>query len=203
MFSDSSLFGDAPPPADAPLAERMRPRTLADVAGQEHLLGPEGLLSRLVAGGTLPSLIFWGEPGTGKTTLARILARTLDYDFVPLSAVTTGVRELRQILERARQARTGGHRTLLFVDEIHRWSKSQQDALLHAVEDGTVTLLGATTENPSFEVILPLLSRARVLRFQSLTAEQLKTLLYRALRDRPAAARRSRSKLRPRASTRS
>ncbi len=184
-MTDSPLFGDAPPSVDAPLAERMRPQKLADVVGQEHVLGPEGLLSRLVAGGTLPSLIFWGEPGTGKTTLARILARTLDYHFVPLSAVTTGVKELRGLLEQARQTRAGGHRTLLFVDEIHRWSKSQQDALLHAVEDGTVTLLGATTENPSFEVISPLLSRARVLRFQALSAEQLKTLLYRALANDP------------------
>jgi replication-associated recombination protein RarA/very-short-patch-repair endonuclease len=169
---------DQPP---APLAERMRPATLAEFVGQEHLLGPQGLLTRLIAGGTLPSLILWGEPGTGKTTLARILASTLDYDFVPLSAVTTGVPELRKLLDSARLARQAGLRTLLFVDEIHRWSKSQQDALLHAVEDGTVTLLGATTENPSFEVISPLLSRARVLRFQPLSADHLRVMLHRAL----------------------
>jgi putative ATPase len=168
---------------DAPLAERMRPRTLEQFAGQEHLVGEGKLLSRLIAGGSLPSLILWGEPGTGKTTLARILARSLSYDFVQISAVTTGVPELRKHLERARKTALEGRRTLMFVDEIHRWSKSQQDALLHAVEDGTVTLLGATTENPSFEVISPLLSRARVLRFQPLTADHLRTLLHRALKD--------------------
>jgi putative ATPase len=166
---------------DAPLAERMRPHTLDGFVGQEHLLGEGAMLSQLVASGTLPSLIFWGEPGTGKTTLARILARTLDYEFVQVSAVMTGVPELRRTLETARRFRAQSRRTLLFVDEIHRWSKAQQDALLHAVEDGTVTLLGATTENPSFEVISPLLSRARVLRFQPLNAEQLRTLLQRAL----------------------
>ncbi len=168
---------------DSPLAERMRPQTLADVAGQVHLLGPDGLLTKLVRSGNLPSLIFWGEPGTGKTTLARILAKESHYTFIPVSAVTTGVRDLREILETARSARKEGKRSLLFVDEIHRWSKSQQDALLHAVEDGTVTLLGATTENPSFEVISPLLSRARVLRFQQLTADELRKLLHRALKE--------------------
>jgi putative ATPase len=160
----------------------MRPATLAGFVGQEHLLGEGAMLTQLVASGALPSLIFWGEPGTGKTTLARILARTLDYEFVQISAVMTGVPELRRILETARRFRAQGRRTLLFVDEIHRWSKAQQDALLHAVEDGTVTLLGATTENPSFEVIAPLLSRARVLRFQPLGADHLRTLLHRALK---------------------
>lgn len=166
-----------------PLAERMRPKTFTDYVGQEHLLGEGALLNRLVASGTIPSLIFWGDPGTGKTTLAGLLAQTLDYVFVPISAVATGVPELRKQLEAASLRRKAGQRTLLFVDEIHRWSKSQQDALLHAVEDGTVTLLGATTENPSFEVISPLLSRARVLRLNALTAEQLKELLARALRE--------------------
>ncbi len=165
----------------APLAERMRPSILADYVGQDHLLSEGALLSRLIAGGTIPSLILWGDPGTGKTTLARLLATTLDYIFVPVSAIATGVPELRKLLEAATMRRKAGQRTLLFVDEIHRWSKSQQDALLHAVEDGTVTLLGATTENPSFEVISPLLSRARVLRLNSLTADQLRTLLSRAL----------------------
>ncbi|RPH95188.1 replication-associated recombination protein A [candidate division KSB1 bacterium] len=172
---------NAKPATDAPLAERMRPSTLAGFAGQEHLVGEGAMLSQLVAGGTLPSLIFWGEPGTGKTTLARILAGTLDYEFIQVSAIMTGVPELRKTLETARRFRAQGRRTLLFVDEIHRWSKAQQDALLHAVEDGTVTLLGATTENPSFEVIAPLLSRARVLRFQPLHADHLRTLLHRAL----------------------
>ncbi len=177
---NSELF-ETTPRRDAPLAERMRPQTLDEFAGQEHLLGEGAMLSSLIESGTLPSLIFWGEPGTGKTTLARILARTLDYEFVQVSAVTTGVPELRKILERARRTKEHGGRTLLFVDEIHRWSKAQQDALLHAVEDGTVTLLGATTENPSFEVISPLLSRARVLRFQPLNADHLRELLKRAL----------------------
>jgi putative ATPase len=182
MDSDEELFGEARKPSpDAPLAERMRPTRLEDFVGQEHLLGEGAVLRQLIAGGSLPSLIFWGEPGTGKTTLARILARTLKTEFVQISAVTTGVPELRKILERARRQVLHGRRTLMFVDEIHRWSKSQQDALLHAVEDGTVTLLGATTENPSFEVIAPLLSRARVLRFQALTADQLRVLLHRAL----------------------
>jgi len=159
----------------------MRPTTFAGYVGQEHLLAEGALLTRLVASGSIPSLIFWGDPGTGKTTLARILAATLDYVFVPISAVATGVQELRKQLEAASLRREAGQRTLLFVDEIHRWSKSQQDALLHAVEDGTVTLLGATTENPSFEVISPLLSRARVLRLNSLTADHLRELLKRAL----------------------
>jgi putative ATPase len=167
--------------ASAPLAERMRPASLDGFVGQEHLIGEDGFLRRLITGGSLPSLIFWGDPGTGKTTLARILAGAMDYEFVQISAVMTGVPELRKVLERARRQAAQGKRTLLFVDEIHRWSKAQQDALLHAVEDGTVTLLGATTENPSFEVISPLLSRARVLRFQPLPADQLRLLLKRAL----------------------
>lgn len=175
------MSDDNSPSTESPLAERMRPRTLEDFVGQEHLIGEGAMLSQLVASGTLPSLIFWGEPGTGKTTLARILSRSLDYEFVPISAVMTGVPELRKTLETARRFRAQGRRTLLFVDEIHRWSKAQQDALLHAVEDGTVTLLGATTENPSFEVISPLLSRARVLRFRPLAAEHLRKLLHRAL----------------------
>jgi putative ATPase len=183
-MDSSSLKSEPPdsPAPDAPLAERMRPHTLDGFVGQEHLLGEGAMLSQLIASGALPSLIFWGEPGTGKTTLARILARTLDYEFVQISAVMTGVPELRRTLETARRFRAQGRRTLLFVDEIHRWSKAQQDALLHAVEDGTVTLLGATTENPSFEVIAPLLSRTRVLHFQPLGADHLRTLLRRALK---------------------
>ncbi|MCL4306435.1 replication-associated recombination protein A [bacterium] len=159
----------------------MRPQTFAEYVGQEHLLGADALLTRLMAGGNIPSLIFWGDPGTGKTTLAKLLATTLSYAFVPISAVATGVPELRKHLEAASLRRKAGQRTLLFVDEIHRWSKAQQDALLHAVEDGTVTLLGATTENPSFEIISPLLSRARVLRLEPLGADQLLSLMRRAL----------------------
>jgi putative ATPase len=164
-----------------PLAERMRPGTLEEFVGQEHLLGDGQILTSLIKSGTLPSMIFWGEPGTGKTTLARILAKSFDVDFVQLSAVTTGVADLRKILAAAEKQISLQRSTLLFIDEIHRWSKSQQDALLHAVEDGTVILLGATTENPSFEVISPLLSRARVLKFKSLTAEHLRAMLKRAL----------------------
>lgn len=164
-----------------PLAERMRPQTLAEFVGQEHLLGADALLTRLIAGGNLPSLILWGDPGTGKTTLARILASQVEATFVQISAVTTGVPDLRKILEAAALRKRADGVTVLFVDEIHRWSKAQQDALLHAVEDGTVTLLGATTENPSFEVISPLLSRARVLRLHPLNAEQLTSLLKRSL----------------------
>lgn len=165
----------------APLAERMRPKTLKEFVGQEHLVGTDGLLRKLIDSGSLPSLIFWGDPGTGKTTLARILAAMMDYEFIQLSAVTTGVAQLRKLIGDAESRRLISGRTLLFIDEIHRWSKAQQDALLHAVEDGTVTLLGATTENPSFEVISPLLSRARVLRLQPLSAEHLRGLLKRAL----------------------
>lgn len=178
----NDLFNnDSPSFSSVPLAERMRPNTLDGFVGQEHLIGGDALLTKLIASGELPSLIFWGEPGTGKTTLARILADAFTCEFEQVSAVTTGVPELRKILQRARRQQQQGRRTLVFVDEIHRWSKAQQDALLHAVEDGTVTLLGATTENPSFEVIAPLLSRARVLRFQPLPADHLRELLRRAL----------------------
>ncbi|MBU1935789.1 replication-associated recombination protein A [bacterium] len=182
--TSNTLFPDkkAKPPR-APLAERMRPQSLDTFLGQEHLLGEGAVLRGLIDAKELPSLIFWGDPGTGKTTLARILARNLNYEMVSISAISTGVPELRKILAKAQQRHAKGLRTLLFVDEIHRWSKSQQDALLHAVEEGTVTLLGATTENPSFEVISPLLSRARVLRFHPLNAEHLKQLLYRAMRE--------------------
>src|SRR5579864_8619238 len=168
----------------APLADRMRPLHLSEFVGQEHLIGPGSVLSRLMEGSSaLPSLILWGPPGTGKTTLARLLANRIGARFVPLSAVFSGVREVRASIAEARKDHRRGRRTLLFIDEIHRFNKGQQDALLHAVESGTVTLVGATTENPSFEVTGALLSRCRVLTLYPLTEEQVATILRRAIGD--------------------
>jgi putative ATPase len=161
------LFHTTTPTAvSEPLAQRLRPQSLNEIAGQENLLGPEGLLSRALSQKNMPSAIFWGPPGTGKTTTAQLLAQEVGMEFVALSAVLTGVKELRGALARAAHQRQAGHATLLFIDEIHRYNKAQQDALLHAVEDGTITFVGATTENPSFEVIGPLLSRCVVMRFE-------------------------------------
>ncbi|HEV7844535.1 MAG TPA: replication-associated recombination protein A [Pyrinomonadaceae bacterium] len=168
----------------APLAERMRPRTLAEFVGQSHLVGEGRVLRRLIEGaGALPSLILWGAPGTGKTTLARLLAEKSGARFVALSAVFSGVKEARAAISEARETRGQGTRTVLFIDEIHRFNKAQQDALLPAVENGTVTLIGATTENPSFEVTGALLSRCRVLVLNPLTEEDVQTILRRALED--------------------
>ena len=184
-----SLFADEPepePPPDttAPLAERMRPRTLEEFVGQRHLVGEGRVLRRVIeGGGLLPSLILWGGPGTGKTTLARLLASRAGSRFVALSAVFSGVKEVRAAIAEAREEKRRGRRTTLFIDEIHRFNKAQQDALLPAVEDGTVTLIGATTENPSFEVIGALLSRSRVLTLEPLGEEDVVALLRRALED--------------------
>jgi putative ATPase len=165
-----------------PLAERMRPATLADMVGQEHLLGEGKLLARAIAADRVPSMILWGPPGAGKTTLARIVAHTTNARFVPFNAVLGGIPELREILAEARKTRAyGGKRTILFVDEIHRFNKAQQDAFLPHVEDGTITLIGATTENPSFAVNAPLLSRCKVFRMALLGAPELVHLLRRAL----------------------
>ncbi|MFM7718520.1 MAG: replication-associated recombination protein A [Actinomycetota bacterium] len=165
---------------EAPLAARMRPRTFEEFVGQAHLLGPDHALTRIVEGGNLPSVILWGPAGTGKTTLAHLLAKAVGADLRELSAVSSGVADARRIIEGS----GGMFRTVLFVDEVHRWSRSQQDVLLPAVEDGRVTLVGATTENPFFSLNTPLLSRCILLRLEPLGPQELRTLLARALADR-------------------
>ncbi len=168
----------------APLADRMRPRTLSEFVGQEHLVSQGRVLRRLIeSGGTMPSIILWGPPGTGKTTLARLLAEKTDARFVALSAVFSGVKDLRAAIAEARLDRQRRRRTILFIDEIHRFNKAQQDALLPAVENGTVTLIGATTENPSFEVTSALLSRSRVLVLNPLSEDEVEAIVRRALTD--------------------
>src|SRR3970040_598638 len=166
--------------ADVPLAARMRPRTFEEFVGQSHLVGPGKALTELLEGGHLPSIVLCGPAGNGKTTLASLLAEAGGAELQQLSAVSSGVADARKIMA---QAKGGLFRTVLFVDEVHRWSKAQQDVLLPAVEEGTVTLIGATTENPYFSLITPLLSRSILLRLEPLTAEDLRALLERALAD--------------------
>ncbi|WP_281185476.1 replication-associated recombination protein A [Trichlorobacter lovleyi] len=180
MNRQSALFDQSLTP---PLAERMRPRCLGEFCGQEHLLGPGKALRKMIEADQLPSMIFWGPPGCGKTTLAHIIAHETSSRFVFFSAIMAGVKEIREIFKDAETHAAGGTRTILFVDEIHRFNKAQQDAFLPAVEKGLVTIIGATTENPSFEVIAPLLSRCRVLRLKQLEADELATLLQKTLQD--------------------
>ena len=180
----SNLSLDFSDNAFQPLAARMRPENLAQYIGQQHLLAPGKPLPRAIEAGHLHSMILWGPPGTGKTTLAEVIARYASADVERISAVTSGVKEIREAIERARQNRNAGRRTILFVDEVHRFNKSQQDAFLPHIEDGTITFIGATTENPSFELNSALLSRARVYLLKSLTIADIEQVLTQAMEDK-------------------
>ncbi|MCY0146641.1 replication-associated recombination protein A [Hoeflea sp. G2-23] len=179
LFADPAVMDNT----KRPLADRLRPASLAEVTGQPHLTGVDGAITRMIASGSLGSMIFWGPPGTGKTTVARLLAGETDLAFDQISAIFSGVADLKKVFETARARRMSGRQTLLFVDEIHRFNRAQQDSFLPVMEDGTIVLVGATTENPSFELNAALLSRARVLTFQSHDEESLESLLVRAETD--------------------
>ncbi|SOE18636.1 putative ATPase [Hoeflea halophila] len=182
-MSDLFATPGAAPSGHRPLADRLRPATLAEVTGQLHLTGEDGVITRMIASGSLGSMIFWGPPGTGKTTVARLLAGETDLAFDQISAIFSGVADLKKVFETARARRMSGRQTLLFVDEIHRFNRAQQDSFLPVMEDGTIVLVGATTENPSFELNAALLSRARVLTFKSHDQDSLENLLLRAEED--------------------
>ncbi|MFA7217742.1 MAG: AAA family ATPase, partial [Dehalococcoidales bacterium] len=169
---------------EAPLAARMRPKTLEEFVGQQHIVGKGKVLRLAIESGNLPSIMLWGPPGSGKTTLANIIANSTSSHFSPISAVSAGVADLRKTIEEAKERRLMTRKkTILFIDEIHRFNKAQQDAILPFVEDGTITLIGATTENPSFEVISPLLSRSQLYVLKPLTKEEIKLIILRAIKD--------------------
>ena len=180
LFADQEISAPEVAAANAPLADRLRPKSLDEIVGQEHLTGPDGAIGRMVAAGKLASMILWGPPGTGKTSIARLLADAVGLRFVAISAVFSGVADLKKIFAEARTAARAGQQTLLFVDEVHRFNRSQQDGFLPYVEDGTVTLVGATTENPSFELNAALLSRCQVLILRRLDHDALEELIRRA-----------------------
>src|SRR5437667_737213 len=200
-----SLFPDPEPrrstsAAPAPLAERIRPRTLDELVGQEELLGPGKPLRQAIERDLLQSLILWGPPGSGKTTLARIIAETTRARFIAFSAVLSGIKEIREVMSAAEQLRkTGGRRTIVFIDEIHRFNKAQQDAFLPRVEAGDIVLIGATTENPSFEVNAALLSRSKVFVLRALTADEVEAIVTRALADRERGLGREQADVEPQA----